>query len=196
MDPGGLVFLALFGGACVVFGLWLRPKWRRAKQARLKDGDGLMLSGKRARERWLWMNAFGSIAMGAVMLGIVQVEMVKLARERARQKELAKIRIACTHDTLTLENTSARPVDAADFVILEWSGYLGERPDRWPVYLDKYPQLAPGQRMELRYRTTPGACEKPSIFAAPIFAGPPTSCELRFELAFAGGKERVGCQIK
>jgi hypothetical protein len=49
-----MIVALLFGVGCVAFGLWLHPKWERARRARLESDDKLLFSPRRARERWLW----------------------------------------------------------------------------------------------------------------------------------------------
>ena len=102
MDRGSLLFLTTFGAASVLFGLWLRPIWRRVRRERLKRTGGLTLSLGRARERLLWVNAFGSIALGGVLLGVVQMELGSYLKEQAIAQERSRFSFGCTRGQLTV----------------------------------------------------------------------------------------------
>jgi hypothetical protein len=195
MEPGALLFLTLFGGACVLFGLWLRPKWRRARQARLVDGDGLVFSGKRARERWLWMNTFGSIAIGGVILGVALLQILERMDQRARAAELRRISIGCTVDKLIIESNSSEPVRIDNAELLEWNGLLGEAPYRWKARLASH-EIPPRGRVEIPYQTTPGVCERPRFTITLVAEPQRRACELQVDVSVRDWKHRVGCQIK
>jgi hypothetical protein len=203
MDAPGLIALGILGAGCVVLGLALRPVWRRVRRARLRRRETMLLSTARARERLLWVNAFGSLAAGALLLGILQVELYRFLQQRDRAAELARIDRTCRENLLVLYNRgdAARRVRASEPVLLEYEGYLGERPDRWSAHFtdENARVLQPGEQLEIGFEaSTPGACVRPKsgILQLTETFQRRTSCELLFDLELGGLHERVSCGVR
>jgi hypothetical protein len=193
VDAAGLIGLSVFGAFCVVFGLCMRPLWRRVRRARLRRREAMMLSTARARERFLWVNAFGSIALGALLFAVMDVELFHLLQRRARDELVASIDRECTSHTLVLKNigNEARTVSVSDPLLLEFAGYFGERPERWMAHFtdETTRVLQPGERAYITFDAG-GACDSP---AHPSLRS--SHCTLAFDLTMGLVHERVSCGI-
>jgi hypothetical protein len=189
VDTARATFLIVFGAAAIAFGLWVRPKWKRAKLERQARKDGLLLT--RAREWRLGLETITSIGVGCFMFAIVAVEHIRQyqerkqeAAERARWAELQRYVVDCTHAALRLGNPGAEPrrIHVGKPVVIERTGLLTAPDERWnATWLDPADiLLAPGHDVTLRYQTTPG------VWGA----------ELTFDLDLGNLRGRVGCRIK
>jgi hypothetical protein len=209
MDGGVAAFLVGFGAASVAFGLWLRPKWRRTRQNRIARDDGLLFSPGRARERWLWLNTWGSIGLGVILFSVVAVdwigrylERVRVAEARARQVELLRYVAGCTRETLTLANRGSvsRRIKVAKLALVERTATLMAPDERWNATLRDPAEavLGPGQSATLRFDSTPGVCGTVSARAVSLTFAPtrPYRCDLELDLDIGDLHDRVACKIE
>lgn len=204
MDSGAAAFFVVFGAAAIAFGLWLRPKWQRARRHRLLRKDGLLFSPARGREWWLWINTWGSIALGAILITVVAAdavggyfERVREAEERARQEELHRYVARCTRQSVILHNPGpdSRRIKLAKLALVESQVALMGREDRWKATLRDPGEvvLAPGQTATLRYESTPGVCDR-IVSAFSLTA--PYECNLEFDVDIGNLNDRIACRIK
>jgi hypothetical protein len=134
------------------------------------------------------------------MLGVAQGELYRLMQERARAAELQRIGVSCSHGVLVLENRGDAPrrVRAERPVIHESHGLLFEEPEAWKANFDREEErlLRPGERVALRYATTPGVCEEAagSFTLTPGLLRPSRSCALSFQLSVGDVQQQVSCR--
>jgi hypothetical protein len=173
MDQGGLLLATTLGTLFVLFGLWLVPKWRRMRRER-KDG-GLTFSIGRARERFMWVNTFGSIAVGAGILAVVQIEIRSYLRERNRDQEMLRFAFHCDRHSLEVRNRGdeKRRIHISDVEVYRSWGW--ERPDHFRVELDVERAIAGGETAQIPVSLA--ECAPRSAF------DDPPRCELRFQFA-------------
>jgi hypothetical protein len=207
MNGGVAAFFMVFGAGSMAFGLWLRPKWRRARQNRLQRDDGLLFSPGRARERWLWINTWGSIGLAVIFFSVVGVdsltgyiESVREARARARQLELQRYVAGCTRETLTLQNPASvsRRIKVARLALVEATVALMGSEKPWHATLRDPAEvvLDPGQSAILRFDSTPGVCGTTIGGGSLRFSlTTPYECDLELDLDLGDLRDRVACKI-
>jgi hypothetical protein len=198
MREGELLFTGLFGAAAVAFGLWLRPRWRRVRDERLRRRDTVFFA--RGRELWLWLNAFGSLVIGAALVAIVLGELGLQLRERARRAELERFALRCDRQSLTVENRgdARRRLRLSELEVLVASGRLLEAPERWKARfgdpIDR--ALDPGERLVVPWIATPGLCERPRGLILLPLDEPAGFCQLSFLLRSDAVEGRVVCPVE
>ena len=183
MNQGGLLFATALGTIFVLVGLWLMPRWRRMQKRR-----DLTFSLARARQRFLSVGVFGSIAAGAVILALVQINVRSFIREEQREKEMLRIAFRCDRHQLEVKNRGdeTRHIRISDVEVYRSWGW--EQPDHWRLEIAAERTIAAGESAQIPL----GLHE-----CAPRSAlDDPPRCELRFQFSDEITDDWAGCVLQ
>jgi hypothetical protein len=183
MNQGGLLLATALGTIFVLFGLWLWPKWRRMRKRR-----ELTFSLARARERFLSVSVIGSIAFGAVILAIVQINVRSFIREQQREKEMLRFAFRCDRHSLEVHNRGdeKRRVQISEVEVYRTWGW--EQPDHWRLATDVARTLAAGETLQIPLGLHECAPRSP--------LDDPPRCELRFQFSDEITDDWAGCVLQ
>lgn len=186
-NPVGLLVATALGAILVLLGLWLLPKWRRMRKRR-----ELTFSLARARERFMSVSVFGSIAAGAVILALVQINVRSFIREQQREKEMLRFAFRCGVHELSVQNRGdeARTIRISQMEVYRSTGW--ERPDHWKLDVTGERALSPSESASFSYDLA-ADCQPPAIQLA--WEKPPR-CELRFQFSDEITDDWAGCVLQ